>query len=113
MSRLSQAPFPVATLQQFMPRASGGSAFLISDFTRMKSFLKAWARGISIGAYLFCLSLVMGVLGFVVDLLPPIVAISLWIVFGPPVIYWVSRWLAPDLFGELGTWWRRKSEARK
>ena len=55
----------------------------------------------------------MGVLGFLADLLPPIVSIPLWIVFGPPVIYWVSRWLAPDLFGEPGDWWRRRAEARK
>ncbi len=65
----------------------------------LKPFLKAWARGTGICVYLFCISLAVTLLGFIGELLPPVLGIPFWIAFGPPVIYWVSRWLAPDLFG--------------
>ena len=74
----------------------------------MKQFLTAWARGISIFAFYFCLSIVIAVLGVVAEVLPPFVSIPIFIVLGPAVIYWVSRWLAPDLFAEERPWWRRR-----
>jgi hypothetical protein len=79
----------------------------------MKPFLTAWARGISIGAFYFCLSLVVGLLGFIGSMLPPVVAIPVLVVIGPPIIYWMSRWLAPDLFGEARAWWRRRGESKQ
>jgi hypothetical protein len=74
----------------------------------MKQFLKAWARGVSICAFLFCLSIVVAVLGVIAEVLPPVVSLPVCIAFGPPVIYWVSRWLAPDLFPAERPWWRRR-----
>jgi hypothetical protein len=74
----------------------------------MKPFLIAWARGFSIFAFYFCLSLVMAVLAAIAEALPALLGIPLLIVFGPAVIYWASRWLAPDLFGEARAWWRRR-----
>jgi len=74
----------------------------------MKPFLKVWARGVSIFAFYFCLSIVIGALGFIGEVLPAIASIPLLIVFGPAVIYWASQWLAPDLFGEARAWWRRR-----
>lgn len=74
----------------------------------MKPFLKAWARGISISAFLFCISIVVGVLAGIAEVLPPVISLPVCIAFGPPVIYWVSRWLAPDLFPEDRPWWRRR-----
>ena len=50
----------------------------------MKPFLKAWARGVSIFAFFFCLSIVVAVLGFVAEVLPPVVSVPVCIVFGPP-----------------------------
>jgi hypothetical protein len=72
----------------------------------MKQYLKAWARGVSILAYLFCLSIALGALGVIAEALPPAVSLPVCIVAGPPVIYWVSRWLAPDLFPADRPWWR-------
>ena len=74
----------------------------------MKQFLTAWARGVSICAFYFCLSIVVAVLGIIAEALPPVVSIPISIVIGPPMIYWVSRWLAPDLFPEKQPWWRRR-----
>jgi len=79
----------------------------------MKPFLTAWARGVSIFAFYFCLSLVVAVIAFVGEVLPLALSIPLLIVFGPVVIFWASRWLAPDLFGEPRTWWRRRAESKK
>jgi uncharacterized membrane protein YbaN (DUF454 family) len=79
----------------------------------MKPFLTASARGASIFAFYFCLSLVVGVLGFIGEFLPPVASIPLLIVFGPAVIYRSSRWLAPDLFGEPRSWWRRRAESKQ
>ena len=73
----------------------------------MKQFMIAWARGVSIFAFYFCLSLVMAVLGFVAEVLPLAVSIPLCLVFGPAIIYWASRWIAPDLFPAERPWWRR------
>ena len=80
---------------------------------RMKPFLTAWARGVSIFAFYFCLSLVLAVLALIGEVLPPVVSIPLLIVFGPVVIYWASRWLAPDLFGGARAWWRRRTESKQ
>ncbi len=73
----------------------------------MKQFLIAWARGVSIFAFYFCLSLVMAALGFIGEMLPLAIAIPLCLVFGPAIIYWASRWIAPDLFPAERFWRRR------
>ena len=73
----------------------------------MKQFITAWARGVSIFAFYFCLSLVMAVLGFIAEILPLPVSIPLCLVFGPAIIYWASRWIAPYLFSAAPPWWRR------
>jgi hypothetical protein len=72
----------------------------------MKNFLRAWARGVSICAYYFCLSIVVFMLGVIGEVLSAIVSIPVFIVFVPAVIYWVSKWLAPDLFPDQRPWWR-------
>lgn len=74
----------------------------------MRQFFKAWARGVSISAFFVCLSVVVAALGGIAEVLPPVVSFAVVIVFGPPVIYWVSRWLAPDLFPAESPWWRRR-----
>jgi xanthine/uracil permease len=79
----------------------------------MKPFLIAWTRGISIGAFCFCLSLVIGLLGIMGAMLPPVVAVPILVVIGPPIIYWASRWLAPDLFGEARAWWTRRAQSKE
>jgi hypothetical protein len=73
----------------------------------MKKFITAWVRGVSIFAFYFCLSLALAALAVIAGVLPPFVSIPACIMFGPPVIYWVSRWLAPDLFPAERPWWRR------
>jgi hypothetical protein len=79
----------------------------------MKSFLTVWARGFNIFAFYFCLSLVAAVLAFIAEILPLVVSIPLLILFGPPVIYWASRWIAPDLFGGTHAWWQRRPESKQ
>lgn len=79
----------------------------------MKPFFTAWARGVSVFAFYICLSVVMAVLAFVGEVLPPVISIPLLVVIGPAVIYWASRWLAPDLVGESRPWWRRRAEVRQ
>lgn len=79
----------------------------------MKPFLTAWARGVSVFAFYICLSVVVAVLAFIGEVLPPVISVPLLVVFGPVVIYWASRWLAPDLFGESRRWWRRRAEAKQ
>jgi hypothetical protein len=91
---------------QHLPLAAGLEHELITqDF--MKRFLKAWARGVSIFAFFICLSIVLGVLAAIGEVLPPFVSVPVIIAFGPPVIYWVSSWLAPDLFPPENAWWKR------
>ena len=80
---------------------------------QLKPFLTAWARGVSIFAFYFCLSLVVAVLGFIGNILPPLVAIPLLLIFGPVVIYRSSRWISPDLFRERRAWWRREDEPKR
>ena len=79
----------------------------------MKQFFIAWAQGVSIFAFYILLSVVFGVFGFTAGALPSIVAIPALIVFGPAVIYWVSSWLAPDMFKEKRPWWRSRFEPRQ
>ena len=74
----------------------------------MKTFLIAWARGFSIFTFYFCLSIVAGALGFIGEVLPPPISIPILIVLGPPIIYWASRWIAPDLFAKDRPWWHRR-----
>ena len=77
----------------------------------MKSFLTAWARGVGIFAFYLCLSIVVAALGLIGEALPGIVSVPALVIFGPPVIYWSSRWLAPDLFQVARPWWRRRYES--
>jgi hypothetical protein len=79
----------------------------------MKLFLTAWARGVGIFAFYICLSLAIGILGFLAGVLPPVIAIPVFVVLGPAVIYWVSIWLAPDLFADRRRWWRREIPSRR
>jgi hypothetical protein len=79
----------------------------------MKTFLTSWARGVSIFAFYFCLSIVIAILAFVGEILPPIVSVPLLIIFGPAAIYWTSRWLAPDLFGNFRGGWRGKTDSKR
>ena len=83
-----------------------------SNTHSMKQFLKAWARGVSISAFFFCLSIVVAALGGIAEFLPPEVSLPVCIVFGPPAIYWVSSWLAPDLFPADRPWWRGRFNRR-
>jgi hypothetical protein len=74
----------------------------------MRQFLTTWGRGVSILAFYFCLSIVVAGLGFIGGVLPPVISVPILIVLGAPVIYRVSRWLAPDLFTEDRLLWRRR-----
>ena len=77
---------------------------------RMKTFLRAWARGVGIFALYFCLSIVIAVLAFVGEILPPIISIPFLIIIGPAVICWAAQWLAPELFGKFHrSWWSKAS----
>jgi hypothetical protein len=72
----------------------------------MKQFLKAWSKGVGILAFYFCLSLALGVLGFVASILPTFISFPLCVLLGPPLVFWVSKWIAPDLFPADRPWWR-------
>lgn len=63
----------------------------------MKSFLIAWGRGFGVLAFFIWLSLVIGVIGLIGDILPPPLAFLLFFLFGPPVLYWASKWLGLSL----------------
>lgn len=63
-------------------------------------------------AFYFCLSIVVVPFAFISEVLPSVVSIPVLVVLGPAVIYWASRWLAPDLFGEARPWWRRKPHSK-
>ena len=63
----------------------------------MRPYVVAWVRGVSILALYFCLSLVVGALGFIAQLLPLTISVPLLILVGPVLVFYTSRWLAPDL----------------
>ena len=78
----------------------------------MKAFWTAWWRGLGILAFYFCLSLALGGLGLAFGVLPVDCRLPVCIVIGPPVAFWISRWLAPDLFGQKADTQRRSTEFR-
>jgi hypothetical protein len=67
----------------------------------MKTYLKAWWRGIGVFGLFICLSLVAGALGLSVEVLPERlqlpVGLPIFVIVTPPVLYWTFRWLYPEL----------------
>jgi hypothetical protein len=67
----------------------------------LKTYIRVWWRGIGvIGLYIW-LSLVVAVLGLLVEALPEriqmFVGIPLLILAVPPLLYWAFRWIYPEI----------------
>jgi len=69
-------------------------------YPAMKTYLRAWWRGIGVLGLYFCLSITVAVFGFVAEALPEnvrwLVGVPLLLFACPPLLYWVFRWVYPE-----------------
>ena len=67
----------------------------------MKTFLKAWCRGIGVIGLYMAISIAAGALCLLVEVLPErvryAVGVPFLILVVPPVLFWVFRWVYPEV----------------
>ena len=66
-----------------------------------KTYLRAWWRGIGVLGLYFCLSITVAIFAFVAQNLPEniqwMVGVPLLLFVLPPLLYWVCRWVYPEV----------------
>ena len=66
----------------------------------MKTYLRAWWRGIGVLGLYLCLSIVMALFGLLAEALPEriqlAVTLPLVALLVPPLLFWTFRWLYPE-----------------
>jgi hypothetical protein len=66
----------------------------------MKTFFKAWCRGIGVFGIYLCFAIVLGIICWVAEALPErlqiAVGLPVFILLAPPALYWTFRWIYPE-----------------
>jgi hypothetical protein len=66
----------------------------------MKTYLRAWWRGIGVVGIYMCLSILVTALGLLTEVLPKnlqlAIGLPFLILFAPPAFYWIFCWLNPE-----------------
>lgn len=66
----------------------------------MKTFVKAWCRGIRVFGIYLSFSIVLGVIWWIAQALPEslqlAVGLPMFVLTAPPVLYWTFHWIYPE-----------------